>query len=301
VDVHRHEAFPYQGRDQFASSCASVVREGLQHDERMIVLAAQDKLDDLRSALGPAADDVALVATDQHGRNPSRITTMLHSFQAAGDGRHSRGIQETALVGRPAAAQAEMVLSDHMLNDPSLHSWRLSVICLYDTAELDDDALLSVRQSHPVIRGTSTNPDYRPDFLAAALAAPLQAPPADARRVTVEVGQLARTRAFVRATASSYQLAPERIDDIVLAANEILTNSLRFGGGRAELTMFTDDDAVVCDVRDRGRITDPLAGRVTPLPGATSGRGMWLVNQVCDLVQVRSGERGTAVRMFIER
>jgi anti-sigma regulatory factor (Ser/Thr protein kinase) len=99
----------------------------------------------------------------------------------------------------------------------------------------------------------------------------------------------------------SYQLAPERIDDIVLAANEIVTNSLRFGGGRAELAMFTDNGAVVCDVRDRGRIADPLAGRITPLPGATSGRGMWLVNQVCDLVQVRSGERGTAVRMFIDR
>lgn len=301
VGLHRHEALPYRGRDRFASSCASVVREGLEQDERVIVLATQEKVDDVRDALGSAADDVALVATDEHGRNPSRMTTMLHSFQATGDGRYARGVQETAFVGRSAAAQAEVVLTDHMLNDPSVQSWRMSVICLFDAALLDDRALLAVRQCHSVIRGASANPDYRPNFAAAIFSTPLEPPPAQARRMTVTAGGLASTRAFVRETAASFDLPADRIDDIVLAANEVATNSLRFGGGRADLAIFADEDAVVCDVRDRGRITDPLAGRIAPVPGATGGRGMWLVNHLCDLVQVRSGESGTAVRMFVNR
>ena len=48
--LYRHEALPYDGREQFASSCASVVREGLEQDERMIVLASGDKLDEFRDA-----------------------------------------------------------------------------------------------------------------------------------------------------------------------------------------------------------------------------------------------------------
>lgn len=303
-----HEALPYHGRDQFVASCTSVVRHGLNQNERMIVLATQDKLDQVQDALGNIAEDVALVATDEHGRNPSRLTTMLHSFQAAGDGRHSRGVQETAVVGRSSAAQAEVELAEHMLNDPSLRAWQLSVTCLYDTAELDERTLLAMRRSHAVIRaatnettGATVNPDYQPDLAATVFGTPLDAPPADALRASVTSGGLVRARAFVRATAARFRLPADRVDDLVLAVNEVVTNSIRFGGGRAELAMFTDVGAVVCDVRDSGRLTDPFVGRIAPLPDATGGRGMWLVNQLCDLVQVRSGEGGTAVRLYLER
>jgi anti-sigma regulatory factor (Ser/Thr protein kinase) len=283
----------------------SVVREGLERDERLIVLAAQDKIDDVQDALGKTADDVALVATDDHGRNPSRITTLLHSFQSAGDGRPSLGVQATALAGRSSAAIAEVLLGEHVLNDPALRWWQLSMICLYDITELDERVALSMRQCHRTIRdgsnGSATSPDYQPDGAATVLATPLDAPPTDAARVTVASGQLGRARAFVRGAAGTFHIDPDRVDDLVLAVNEAVTNSIRFGGGRAELAIFSDGNAVVCDVRDEGRITDPLIGRIAPLPSATDGRGMWLVNQLCDLVQIRSGADGTAVRVFVER
>jgi anti-sigma regulatory factor (Ser/Thr protein kinase) len=248
---------------------------------------------------------VALVATDEHGRNPSRITTLLHSFQSAGDGRPSLGVQATALAGRCAAAQAEVLLGEHMLNDPSLRSWQLSMICLYDIAQLDERAALSMRQCHPTIRdgrnGSAASPDYQPDGAATVLATPLAAPPTDALRITATSGHLGRARAFVRGAAGALRIDPDRVDDLVLAVNEAITNSIRFGGGRAEVAVFPESNAVVCDVRDEGRIPDPLVGRIAPLPGATDGRGMWLVNQLCDLVQIRSGADGTAVRMFVAR
>jgi len=53
-------------------------------------------------------------------------------------------------------------------------------------------------------------------------------------------------------------------------------------------------------VHDVGRITDPLAGRVRHGPD-DSGHGLWLVNQVCDLVELRSGDAGTTVRMHMRR
>ena len=42
---------------------------------------------------------------------------------------------------------------------------------------------------------------------------------------------------------------------------------------------------------------DPLVGRVKPVPTQVGGRGLWLANQFCDLVQIRSGDDGTAVRL----
>ena len=58
---------------------------------------------------------------------------------------------------------------------------------------------------------------------------------------------------------------------------------------------------MTCQVSDSGRIRDPLAGRVRPEPDARGGRGLWLVNQLCDLVQIRTGSSGTTVRVQARR
>ena len=55
------------------------------------------------------------------------------------------------------------------------------------------------------------------------------------------------------------------------------------------------DDAAVVEFSDSGRLTEPLLGRVPPEVDRHGGRGLYLVNQLCDLVQVRSGSWGTAV------
>jgi len=46
---------------------------------------------------------------------------------------------------------------------------------------------------------------------------------------------------------------------------------------------------LICEVHDTGQIADPLAGRRLPSPTAVGGFGLWLVNHLCDLVQVRTG------------
>ncbi|MEA2420322.1 MAG: hypothetical protein QOE60_2528, partial [Thermoleophilaceae bacterium] len=41
--------------------------------------------------------------------------------------------------------------------------------------------------------------------------------------------------------------------------------------------------------------------REEPAIGQVGGHGMWLVNLVCDLVQVRSSKHGSTVRMRMDR
>jgi anti-sigma regulatory factor (Ser/Thr protein kinase) len=108
-------------------------------------------------------------------------------------------------------------------------------------------------------------------------------------------------RAFVGEQARDAGIEDIRRDDLLLAVNELATNSVRHGGGRGVLRAWSEVDTIVCEVRDSGRISEPLTGRVRPPAGRLNGYGLWLVNQVCDLVQVRVGDTGTVVRMRVRR
>lgn len=55
---------------------------------------------------------------------------------------------------------------------------------------------------------------------------------------------------------------------------------------------------LVCEVRDAGRLADPLAGR-PPERGQLGGRGLMLVHYVADLVRVHTGDDGTPVRFYL--
>jgi anti-sigma regulatory factor (Ser/Thr protein kinase) len=96
-------------------------------------------------------------------------------------------------------------------------------------------------------------------------------------------------------------LARERTSDLVLATSEAATNSVLHGGGGGTLAIWEEPDALVCEVRDRGQIEDPLVGRARPAPDAPAGRGLWLLNQLCDLVELRSPPDGCVVRFRMAR
>jgi anti-sigma regulatory factor (Ser/Thr protein kinase) len=120
-------------------------------------------------------------------------------------------------------------------------------------------------------------------------------------RVTITyTTDLAGVRALVREEAGAAGLPGERAADLVLAVSEVAANTVRHARSAGTLTITRDLDEIVCEVRDAGVITDPLAGRRTPAPGALNGHGLWLVFQVCDRVELFSGADGTTVRMHMQ-
>jgi anti-sigma regulatory factor (Ser/Thr protein kinase) len=92
-------------------------------------------------------------------------------------------------------------------------------------------------------------------------------------------------------------LDADRSADLVLAAGEIAANTLRHTTAGGTAYVWHNRAEVICQVNDQGRIGDPLAGLRRP-PEA-SGLGLWVVHQVCDLVELRTGRRGTTVRMHM--
>jgi anti-sigma regulatory factor (Ser/Thr protein kinase) len=71
------------------------------------------------------------------------------------------------------------------------------------------------------------------------------------------------------------------------------------GGGAGTLRLWREGGSLLAEVEDQGWIEEQLVGRLRPDIRREGGRGLWLANQLCDLVQIRSGERGTVVRLHV--
>jgi anti-sigma regulatory factor (Ser/Thr protein kinase) len=127
---------------------------------------------------------------------------------------------------------------------------------------------------------------------------PLPRPPA-AAVMSFDRRSLHAVRSSAAEHAAVAGLEEDRTGDLVLAVSEAATNSLCHGGGRGVLRMWREARSVVCEVRDAGRIEDPLVGRHRPGPEQVGGWGVWTAHQVSDLLQVRSGPDGTVVRVHM--
>ena len=106
-------------------------------------------------------------------------------------------------------------------------------------------------------------------------------------------------RGFVAEVTTAAGLSRPRAHDFLLSVHEIAANSVVHGGGEGELRLWLQNGTVLADVEDAGRIDEPLAGRERPGEGQSHGYGLWLANQLCDLVQVRTFPIGNTVRLHM--
>ena len=206
----------------------------------------------------------------------------------------------------PVRSRAELVesqINESLINLAFAGTDGFRLLCPYDVAALDAGVIHEARCSHPGIvddHGHHPSDAYRgsTDVLG-PFAAPLPAPALSARSLGFDGSTLHDARAFVAEHAREAGLGARRVEDLVLAVGELAANSVRHGGGTGIVRVWHDDDAIVCDVKDRGYIGDPLVGRRMPDPAQLGGRGIWIANQLADLVQIRSSASGTVARALM--
>jgi anti-sigma regulatory factor (Ser/Thr protein kinase) len=110
---------------------------------------------------------------------------------------------------------------------------------------------------------------------------------------------LAAIRAIVQRYAIKAGLSEARTIDLVLAVSEVAANTVRHAKSPGNLQIWYDGAEIVCQIRDEGRITDPLAGRRPPSLDAKGGHGLWIVHEVCEQVEISSNETGTTIRLHM--
>jgi anti-sigma regulatory factor (Ser/Thr protein kinase) len=304
VDAFSHEAFLYNDLAEFLDETCGFVREGLERDEAVLVATGGDRLTGLRSFFG-TEPDVQLVEMAELGANPARIIPVWRQFldEHVAAGRSVRGIGEPIWAGRTEAEVAECHQHESLLNLAfgAGPGWRL--LCPYDVSALPDDVIEEARANHPlVLNGGSWSASdiYHPERARRALRhRPLSPAPTGALELAFTAGDLAAVRRVVQRLSLTEGLAECTTDDLVLCVDEMASNSLLHGGGDGVLRMWREPTEVICEISDAGSIGDPLVGRENPAVDRLGGRGLWLANQLCDLVQVRSGASGTVVRLHV--
>ncbi|MDG4784673.1 ATP-binding protein [Micromonospora sp. WMMD1102] len=131
-----------------------------------------------------------------------------------------------------------------------------------------------------------------PTAVASDGSPPLLAETFDGDRVT-------ELRHTVTACAGEAGLDGTRLDDFVLAVNELITNAVRHGGGQGWLRLWRTGEILYCLVSDNGAgiRTERIDDRRRPAPEIAGGWGLWLARQLSDEMLVRSGPEGTTVRI----
>lgn len=125
------------------------------------------------------------------------------------------------------------------------------------------------------------------------------------RSITTEI-LLAESFDHSRVTALRHSIAScsadaglrgDRLDDFVVAVNELLTNAVRHGGGIGRIRLWCADASVVCEVTDRGTGLANPGRRDRPAVDEPGGWGLFLADKLTDSFDLQTGAEGTTVRI----
>ena len=293
----------YAGCDDLLEQATRFIEQGIGAGEPTFVVIDTPTISMLAARIGPhpllTFADMAVV-----GANPARIIPAWQSFvDDHADGHPLRGIGQPVWAGRTEQELVECQRHESLLNLAFSGSANMWLMCPYDVESLDEAIIRGAERTHPSIadrHGRWPSSSFEGVGAAAApLGVPLPEPPASAVTLSFGAGTLSSVRPWLAGYAGTLGLSFDRVDDLVLAVGEISSNSVLHGGGRGVVRVWSRDGAVVCEVVDAGSITDPLAGRRRPATGQESGFGLWLANQLCDLVQIRTFADASVVRVHV--
>jgi anti-sigma regulatory factor (Ser/Thr protein kinase) len=296
----QHQALIYDGADEYLAATVPFIEAALEAEEPALVAVGPAQAEWLAYEFGEEPGGLRFLPMDEVGRNPASIIPLWRDFVEENRGFPVWGIGEAVWAARSPAALEECHRHEALLNVAFAEDPDFRLLCPYDAGSLPDDVLERVAVSHHHVcrdgRAEESDAfDPSPDSLAGELPPPTAAP----ETFTFGLSELAEVRNRVAAAAERAGLDPGGVADLVTATSELAANSVMHGGGSGALRMWDERGALLTEVEDTGRIEEPLVGRLRPGITQEGGRGLWLANQLCDLVQIRSGVSRTVVRLHL--
>ena len=270
----RHEALLYDGEEQFLAGTLPFIQDALAAGDPIVVAVDEAKIELLEVRARGDAKYVQFADMREIGGNPARLipgVASTSSTRACGPGRRVWGIGEPIWAGRSDAELVECQRHESLLNLAFADAGPLSFLCPYDTGALDAEVIAEAHRSHAaLVQGGTRRRSH--SFCAHEAAAPfaerLPEPRGPVGECAFAAGDLAGVRRFVARRAQAAGLAASRCDDLVLAVNEVASNSVRHGGGRGTLRIWQQRRRP--DLRGARR---RAAGRPARGPAAARHRG----------------------------
>lgn len=300
-----HQVLMYDHEKGFLDTVVPFVREGLDAGEAVLAVSTAPNVTSLRQALGTDSDAVAFVDSANWYVRPARTIANYSSFIAENATSRIRVVAEPGWETGTPDEVMEWTRYESIINQ-AFADIRASVLCLYDRRSTDTGLLDGALYTHPQVvdgcGGPRDNGCYvEPPALHAWIDRdPLPVPPSEAVTLPVDTDDLSALRAFGAKRARELGIDRHRMNDLLVAMTEVVTNAIRHGRPPIACRMWREDDDIVVDVTDAGWWRpDPVPGFIPPDPASLSGFGLWGVRMLCALVQLRTGPAGTAVRLHV--
>ena len=300
-DRFSHLALLYYGRGEYLAALGGFIQASRARGDAVFVAVPKRNARLVYQELGVNSAHVTLVDMAELGRNPARIIPEIKAYAGKHRGQHVCCIGEPIWPGRTGAEIREAIRHEALIN-LAFRDSLVAVVCPYDSAGLPGSVIADAVRTHPAVvkdrQATASVSYLGPPDLPPRCNRALSRPPAHAETLGYS-DDLGPVRSFVATRATCAGLAPPRISDLVLAISELTANTVRHTDGGGTVQVWQTGGEIICQVADTGHLTDPLAWHRPPSDELLGGNGLWLVNQVCDLVQARSSRAGTTVRLHM--
>lgn len=283
-----------------------VVAAALDHGDPLLLIVDDDEATRLRRQHGAGLAGATFVPVAEYYSQPAwALARFRHEVEAGtADGATMRVVAQPRWWDRPAR-ERDAWLSVEAVANAAFSSAPLEVLCAYDETA-PPEVVDGARHTHPevVVDGhPRRNPSYTDPALYCTRhrGGPLPRLPAPVEEHRFNGATLAALRRAVAAWGAAGGLPPARVSEVVLAVHEVATNSVRHGGGSGTLRLAATGRSLLAEVEDAGVITAPFAGLLPPPRTGHGGYGLWLVHQLVELVEIRSGPTGSTVRLHVRR
>ena len=299
-DTLRHDALLYRDPAQLRGVVGSFARDAAAAEEPVLALLSPASLGLLHDVLEDSQAALEVLDAGAAGHNPRRLIPTILTWLDDRRAR-SRVISESVWPGRDDVETTECLRFEALVNH-ALASEAVSLLCPFDAVHLGADVIAGVEMTHPRLideAGIHDSERYRDPLIVARGESWPQREPAEPVCSLNFDGDLWALRHRLAELEMLRGLELGRLDDLILAVNEAASNAVLHGDGTCQVRVWCDGGRIVSEVMTASSIEDPLAGLRRPEPDAIGGRGLWLIDEICDLVEVRSGPEGASVRMHV--
>ena len=297
-----HSAAFYDSAAGFVACVRRFVEQGFDDAEPVLIAAPSQSMGLLREHLAGGGRRVSWADMTAIGTNPARIIPAIRAFASSHEGGQVRCVAQCLWTGRTAEQRRETIRHEALIN-LAFTDIPVSILCPYDVTLPDADIAASARLTHPTLiwdgSAQLSTAYYAGTTFPAGYDGALDPVPNDAVTLPYR-DDLHKVREFISEHAARAGLAQHRIADLVIAVSELAANTYRHTAAGGTVCVWATADELICQVHDTGHMSEPLIGRLRRFPDGSGGQGLWLVHELCDLVEIRTGSGGTQVRLHMQ-
>lgn len=309
-DPFRHLAVIHHGVDELLDTLAPLLRTAVTRSDPVWAAVDNPTREAIERRLGTAATGLVFSDPGQPPSYSGQTTAARRADrlrEAIDDDRVALILSDATMVGGsgPDSFAPDVWSVVEASCNLALSGLPVTLVCLCDAARTGEDTERVLHWNHPelIVGATaSPNPRYRSPTEVLASTPPPPAPalgPPDHELTFAGSAALRGIRASAKRHGFEAGLDTERIDGLVLAIGELVSNSIEHGAGHGTLAWWVEPGRLVAGIHDPGHMSTTTPGLRRPPARSVRGRGVWLARQLSDVVHLWTTVDGTHARLEI--